>query len=126
MSEFYIDEGSPVLVDFALSPEFQQGTYSPEDIAAKSSQALDMAMNTIHHMARRVVSMKDQLSLLEQPTMIEVEFGLKLDAHAGALIAQTGDDASINITLTWERDDDYVDDDDDDDEEYYNGFEDEM
>ncbi len=124
MSEFYIDEGSPVLVDFALSPAFQQETLSPEELAAKSSQALDMAMNAIHHMARRVVSMKDQLSVLEQPTMIEVEFGLKLDAQAGALIAQTGNDASINITLTWEREDDYLDDDDDD--EYYNGSEDEM
>jgi hypothetical protein len=37
-------------------------------------------MNTIHHMARRVVATVKALSLAERPAKVEVEFGLKLDA----------------------------------------------
>jgi hypothetical protein len=36
--------------------------------------------------------------------VLEVSFGLKLNAETGAIIAKAGTEATINVTLKWERD----------------------
>jgi hypothetical protein len=74
-----------------------------ENITEQSAKAIDSAMNTIHNMARRVSATAKSLPLAERPSQIEVEFGLKLDAAAGAVVAQAGVEASLNVKLTWER-----------------------
>ena len=45
--------------------------------------------------------MKDKLSSL-QPDRIEVEFGLKMNADVGAILASAGVEANYKITLAWE------------------------
>ena len=52
-------------------------------------------------MARRVRETVDALT--DPPSQVEVEFGLKLDAEAGAFIAKVGTEAAINVKLTWEK-----------------------
>jgi hypothetical protein len=100
MTTFTINADAPVLVEFAPQPGVRGVSLKPEDIIGKSAQALDSAMNTIHHMARRVTTtIKD---LAERPTEVEVMFGLKLDVEAGAIIAKTGGEASLNVKLKWE------------------------
>lgn len=37
---------------------------------------------------------------------MELEFGVKLSAQAGAMIAKTGMDGHLKIKMTWERDPD--------------------
>ncbi len=101
MSTFTIDESVPILVDFAPAPGVVRTALSSTDLAAQSEKALNAAMNTIHGMARRVSATINALS--ERPTKVEVEFGLKLDAQAGALVAQARTEAGFNVTLTWER-----------------------
>ncbi len=109
MSTFTIDENAPILIDFTSPPAQRRGdqpglrraSLSPADLAAQSTKALDSAMNAIHHMARRVIATIDALS--DRPSQVEVAFGLTLDSEAGALIAKAGMEASINVTLTWER-----------------------
>lgn len=104
MTTFTIDEDAPILVELTPRPGLKQvslSRLSPEEIAAKSKKALDSAMNTIHHMARRTVAMIDALT--DPPTKVEAEFGLKLDAEGGAYLAKAGVEAGINVKLTWER-----------------------
>lgn len=101
MSLFTIDEGAPILVELTPRPGVQQVSLSPANIAEQSAKALDSAMNTIHHMARRVSATID--ALVDRPTQVEVEFGLKLEAEAGAFISKAGVEASLNVKLTWER-----------------------
>jgi hypothetical protein len=103
MPAFTINEGSPVHVELVPLPGEQESTLSPEELAERSQKALDNAMNTIHHMARRIVNMKDSLDDFEQPTTIEIAFGLKLHTDANAMISRTEDDAALKITLTWEQ-----------------------
>jgi hypothetical protein len=103
MSTFVVDEGAPILVEFAPKPGLREVSLSPADLAEKSAKALDSAMNTIHQMARRVAATAKSLSIAERPSQIEVEFGLKLDAAAGAVVAQASTEASFNVKLTWER-----------------------
>lgn len=91
-----------VLVDFARPVgTVKQVSLSPVDLAEKSAVALDTAMETIKVMAHRVFDAVDALA--NRPAQVEVEFGIKLEAEAGALVARTAAEASINVTLTWER-----------------------
>ena len=102
MPEFVINQNAPIQVEFTPGPGVQKVSLSPGDIAEKSKEALDSAMNTVHHMARRVVGTIDALA--DPPSVLEVSFGLKLGAETGAIIAKAGIEATINVTLKWERD----------------------
>jgi hypothetical protein len=114
MSTFTIDEDAPILVEFtprapqAGVQEVMRGwppspAAAAGNIAEQSAKAIDSAMNTIHNMARRVSATAKSLPIAERPSQIEVEFGLKLDAAAGAVVAQAGVEASLNVKLTWQR-----------------------
>ena len=100
MSSFAIHEDTPILVDFQPSPGAYEVSLSPQDIAQKSAEALDKAMDTIHHMARRVMAAVDTLP--KQPKKIEVEFGIVLNVEVGALISKAGAQSTINVKLTLE------------------------
>ena len=69
----------------------------------RSAFAVARAMTTIQEMADKVVAAARQAT--EPPDELQVEFGIKLDAVAGALIAKAGASASLNVTLTWRRSD---------------------
>ena len=111
MPTFTMDDDAPILVEFAprapqpgLQETMRGWPSAPVgDIAEQSAKALNTAMNTIHNMARRVSDTIKALPMAERPSQIEVEFGLKLDAAAGAVIAQAGTEASFTVKLMWER-----------------------
>lgn len=99
---FIIDENATVIVEFSSrTGGFGEVSSSPEDLARRSAEALDKAMDTIHHMARRVNATIKQLA--DPPAEVEVDFGIKFTSEAGAVIAKAGVDCSINVKLTWER-----------------------
>lgn len=105
------DAGTTILVEF--EPMRQTGVRQvsrgpggiPEELAEKSARALDSAMGTIKAMAHRVTDTVRDIKVAERPTEVSVEFGLKLDAEAGAYIAKAGTEAGFKVTLTWERKD---------------------
>ena len=104
MPAFTVDEGTPtpILVDFAPGPGLHKtALLSPADLAAKSAQALDAAMDTIRAMAHRVSTLPETLP--NEFNQVDVTFGVKLDAQAGALIAQASAEASFQVKLTWQR-----------------------
>ena len=107
MPTFTIDDNAPILVEFTDSASYSTEKTMrgmgqvPGDIVERSEQAIDSAMNTIHNMAQRVKAAIDAIS--DRPDTVEVAFGLKLGAGAGALIANTNTEASINVKMIWER-----------------------
>lgn len=103
MSEFKIDEKAPILIELELGPGVHKVSLSSEDIEKISAKASDSAMNTIHHMARRIADAIEALPNEKKPSQAEISFGIKLNAEAGALIAKAGAEASIDVQLTWER-----------------------
>jgi hypothetical protein len=42
-------------------------------------------------------------SMSRQPDEIEIKFGVKLDAQAGAVIARTGIQGHLEVKLKWQR-----------------------
>jgi hypothetical protein len=101
VTTFTIKEKAPILVEFEPRRGVVKASLSPQDVVQQSAAALDSAMNTIYQMARRVTVTID--ALIDRPSEVEVAFGIKLDAEAGALIAKAGVEGSIGVKLTWER-----------------------
>ncbi len=104
MSDFTIDEGERILVEFAPRPGVRQvSTFdlTMEQLEELSNKALDSAMGTISQMAQRARALRDKIP--DEFTQVEIEFGIKLDVEAGALLAKAGGEAAISVTLTWER-----------------------
>jgi|SRR6267378_7091025 len=92
---------APILVEFAPRPGLHQVALTPADIVEKSAQAVDRAMVTVSALAKKFCATVDSLAV--RPTDVTLEFGLKLDIEAGALIARTGVEANMNVTLSWSQ-----------------------
>ena len=93
-----------MLVEFAPQPGVRGiGRLSAADLAKRSAEVVEAAMGTIKAMAQRVGALHNEMP--NEFTRIEIDFGIKLDAEAGALLAKAGGEASLNVTLTWERPD---------------------
>ena len=107
---FEVDPEAPVLVDFGTRGSMTLsdvggtlGVEQLENLTAKSQRAINSAMTTIHSMSQRVTATIKAMPAVERPSVIELEFGLKLDADAGALITRVGAEASFAVKLVWER-----------------------
>lgn len=102
MSTFTIDKDAPILIELTPRPGVRQVAIPrPKELAEKSAQALQNAMNTIYNMADRMNTLIDNLA--GNPDEVEMEFGLKLDMEANAYVAKAGAEATINVSLTWKR-----------------------
>jgi hypothetical protein len=81
---------------------------SPEEITKQlveqSQRAVNGAMGTIRLMANRTIATLDTMA--NKPSQVEVEFAIKLDAKAGALLASAGAEGSLKVKLVWNRDKD--------------------
>lgn len=95
-------ETTSVLVE--LAPQTGQvrqvALTTPEDIAARSAEALDNAMDAIRHMARRVVDTVTPLQIA--PSSVEIEFGLKLTAEGNAIITKATIEGNLKVKMTWD------------------------
>jgi hypothetical protein len=106
---FNIDENAPLLVELEAAGGVQPVAIvrmTPErleELTGKSQKALDSAMSAVTNMARRVKATLTELPASELPDKIELGFGLKLNAEAGAYIAKSGVEAAIDVKLVWER-----------------------
>lgn len=92
-----------ILVDFSEQSGLVQAGFKP-DVSkwlGKSKESLDAAMTTIVGMAYRAADLTD--SIPAEFTQAEIEFGVKLDYEAGALLPKAGAEGSLSVKLTWER-----------------------
>jgi Trypsin-co-occurring domain 1 len=105
MAEFDTEEGSAgldsIIVDFRIGPGRQQVALSPEEVAAKSARALDRSMDTIRQMAQRVNATMDSLGEM-RPDQVQVTFGIRFDAQAGAVLTKAGIEANLEVQLGWD------------------------
>ena len=97
-----------ILVEFAPLQvpgvrQVSRRALGPEEMAGKSAKALDKAMSTIRQMGNRVTEMVKSINVADRPSKVELEFGLKLDAEAGAYIAKVSTEAGFKVVLTWEQ-----------------------
>ena len=68
-------------------------------MVAQSQHAINAAMGTIQLMANRTIATLDTMA--NKPSQVKVEFAIKLDAKAGALLASVGAEGSLKVKLVW-------------------------
>jgi Trypsin-co-occurring domain 1 len=100
--EFPFESGGSIMVEVSID-ESQEGgiipAARPGEIAVKAVSSFEDALEYIKPAAGVIIAKLRGLS--DRPDEIEVKFGLKLSAEAGAFIAAAGVVANYTITLKW-------------------------
>jgi hypothetical protein len=103
---FPMDDGGSILFEVE-SDEGESGlepAARPGEVAARASETLENAINTVKPAAEAILSRLSNLS--QRPEEIEVEFGLKASAQAGMFIASGTIEANYVVKLKWRLQDD--------------------
>lgn len=88
-----------VEVDDAAAMHGEVLAANPSGIAAKAKKSFEDALESVKPGIEQALELVN--GLLKKPAETELEFGLKMDAAAGAVFAKAGAEATFNIKLTW-------------------------
>jgi hypothetical protein len=99
--QFTLPDGSTVLAEVDDREPGIQRASRLDDFIVQAKQSLGDSMDHIRAMA--VVTLAKLQDLPRQPEGIEVEFGVRLNAEAGAVIAKTQAEGHLKIKLTWQN-----------------------
>lgn len=100
--EFLLEDGNTILVE--VNEEEPDGVVKAARggiLVAKAQQTFDDAMEIVRPAAAIIIDKLRRLS--DAPQEVEVQFGLKLNAEAGAVVAATGIEANYVVTLKWKK-----------------------
>lgn len=99
--ETIVSDGGSILIEvetYARGTGF--GKMTEGERARKAEAAFGQALDTIRLAATSVI--KTLGDVPERPDDVRVEFGIKFDAEAGAMLAR-GPDAQLKVSLAWRR-----------------------
>lgn len=100
--EFQLEAGGSVFIEVETpTPEGMLPATPLSEVPQKAQQTFEAALDRVHTVAGAVL--KTLHSLPESPDKIEVEFGIKMDAAAGAIVSTAGVEANFKIVLTWKK-----------------------
>jgi Trypsin-co-occurring domain 1 len=88
-----------VLVEVADDEPGIERAARVDDVVVKASQSLESALEQVRVLAD--VTLARLGGLARQPEQVEVEFGVRLNAEAGAVIARTQAEGHLQVKLTW-------------------------
>ncbi|REE97471.1 CU044_2847 family protein [Thermomonospora umbrina] len=97
-----MDEGSVVVEVDDDDPGFQPASLSSDGVIHTVSERFETALQSTRAAAEKALTVFRDGTL--RPDAVELEFGVKLNAAAGAVIAKTAAEAHLKIKLTWARD----------------------
>ncbi len=103
--EFSLEDGESMLIEVESDDEggglvpASRGMRGGPSVAEKATMSFQEAMDKVKPAAEVII--KKLRSLSDQPDEVEVEFGLKLTAEAGAVLAAAGIEANYTVKLKW-------------------------
>lgn len=104
MIEVPLECGGSMLMEVELDDSEQEGMIPaarPGEMATKTKRTFEQALEQIRPGAEAIV---EQLrSMSSRPDELEITFGLKMSANAGAFIAASGVEANFTVLLRWNR-----------------------
>lgn len=104
MIEVPLESGGSLLMEVELEEAEQQGMVPAAragEMATKAKQTFEDALEQVKPGAEAIVNKLRSIS--SQPDGIEVTFGLKMSANAGAFIAASGIEANFTVLLRWNQ-----------------------
>ena len=105
LAKFVLPDGNSIVAEvddesFDTSRVMRGGAISSE-IVVKAKESFETALDRVRWAAEGLL---DRLtSLASPPDEVEVEFGVKLNAETGAVIAKAATEANFKINLKWTR-----------------------
>lgn len=98
--EFPLEDGTSMLVEIEEPDQGGIVRASRSDgVIDKAHQTLEKSLEKVKPAAQVVIQKLRELH--EAPDEIQVSFGLKLSAEAGAVLASGGIEANYTVTLKW-------------------------
>lgn len=100
--EYPLEGGGIVLVEVNDDNRLTgsvQASRDTDSLVVKAKETFDNALERIKPAANIII--KKLRGLTDAPDEIEVEFGIKLGAEAGAVIASTSMEANYKVVLKW-------------------------
>jgi hypothetical protein len=100
--EFKLEDGSSVLI------ETESVSGRPVTRGGRATEMISTAEDTFEQALGRMgptsaVIIERFREMAQQPDEIEIEFGVKISAEAGAIIAKTSGEANFRIAVRWKR-----------------------
>jgi hypothetical protein len=97
--QFHLEDGGTVDVEVDdQDPGFDRVSRI-DDAMVKAATSFDAALDRVCSAAQIAL---EKLRGAE-PDELQVEFGIRLNAHAGAVIAATEAEGHLRVTLTWKK-----------------------
>ncbi len=101
-ARFELDGGGSVVVEVDEEPGVSRAS-RPGRVLRDARASFEKALTDVRDAAATAL---DQFRAMSRPPdEVELKFGVKLDAEAGAVIARTGVQGQFEVKLRWRRDD---------------------
>jgi len=103
--EFDLENGGTILVEdtgqaSSVEMEFQRASPDLAKLTRKAKMKFEEALRgKIRPAAQAILAELKDLS----PNEVSVQFGVKLNAETGAILAKAGGEVSFNVTLSWKK-----------------------
>lgn len=98
--DFPLEDGENVRVE-VLGDDGTVRRGEPKDVIEPTTLAFEAAMAKLKPICTTIV--KQAKELVEQPEEFSVEFGVKLNAEAGMVIAKAAAKANLKISVKWKK-----------------------
>ncbi|MDI5938154.1 CU044_2847 family protein [Micromonospora harpali] len=98
--EFALDGGGTVLVAVDETPGIAPASVA-DDVLRRAGVSFNKAIGQARDAASAALT--EFRSMVDRPDEVEISFGIQLTADAGALIARTGVQGQLQVTVRWHR-----------------------
>ncbi|MBA2696793.1 MAG: hypothetical protein H0U62_13365 [Actinobacteria bacterium] len=100
LARFALDDGGSVTVEVDEEPGISRAA-RPGQVIRAATASFDKALVEVRDAAAAAVGQFQAMA--QRPDEVEIMFGVKLDAQAGAVIAKTGLQGQFEVRLRWQR-----------------------
>jgi len=100
LARFSLAEGGDVTIEVEPGPATARVSRR-DDLVLEAKLSFERALGAVRDAASAALGQFQEMT--RKPDTVEIKFGVKLSAEAGAVIAKTGVDGQLEVKLTWKR-----------------------
>lgn len=104
IAQFFLKDGTKFLVEVEepSGAAVERAAIDSGEMVLQAKQTFEEAIDTVKPVASVLVN-KFKQGLTTPADEVEIKFGLKLNAAAGAIFASVGGDVNFEVTLKWKE-----------------------
>lgn len=106
IAQFRLDDGTPFLIEIEETKSTSLERVSREGLdeqVVQATQSFEKALDQVTPVASAALN-RLRRGLTAPADEVELKFGVKLTAEAGAIIASVGGEVNFEVTLKWKQD----------------------